>query len=62
MFEEYIERLVDCGYTEENAIQICRRYADKGDWIGMESFMRLNELLYNDIKQYPKEDDYGLEH
>lgn len=49
---ELVERLMVCGYPEEAAVDICRKYASAGDFSGLEAFVRSNELLYDDRKQY----------
>lgn len=53
-----IKRLVACGFTQKNAEDIYFKYGARGDWDALEDFIRGCELLYNDYKQYPKEDDY----
>ncbi len=52
-----INRLIACGFTTQNAEEIYFQYGVKGDWTGLESFIRGCELLYNDYKQYPKEEE-----
>lgn len=52
---ELINRLVDCGFTESNATDICMRYAANNRWNDLEDYIRANELLYNDWKQYPSD-------
>lgn len=49
---ELVSRLMGCGYPEEAAVDICRKYASDGDFTGLEAFVRSNELLYDDRKQY----------
>ena len=51
-----ISRLVACGFTEKNAEDIYFEYGIRRDWDGLENFIRGCELLYNDRKEYPKED------
>lgn len=51
-----IKRLVACGFTEKNALEIYSRYSRREDWDGLERFTRECELLYNDYKEYPKEE------
>ena len=54
---EKIRRLVDCGFSEKTAIKIFETYYDRKDLNGLESFIRECELLYNDYKEYPKEEE-----
>ena len=54
---EIINRLIACGFTEKNAVDICCKYGAKGEWSALEDFVRGCELLYNDQKEYPKEDE-----
>ena len=49
---ELVARLVACGFTESNAKDACEKYAAEGDFSGLERFIRQNELLYDDRKQY----------
>ena len=49
---ELIARLVACGFTESAARDTCEKYAAEGDFSGLERFIRQNELLYDDRKQY----------
>lgn len=51
-----IKRLIACGFTEQNAVDAYNKYAFRGDWNGLENFVRSCELLYNDHKEYPKEE------
>lgn len=51
-----IKRLIACGFTEKNAEDICFKYGARGDWDGLENFIRGCELLYDDRKEYPKEE------
>ena len=53
--KELIERLIKCGFTESNATDICMKYAADNRWKDLEDYIRANELLYNDWKQYPSE-------
>lgn len=53
----FIDRLIACGFTEGNAIDICYKYAANEDWAGLESYIRSAELLFDDRKQYPKEEE-----
>jgi hypothetical protein len=51
----YIDRLMACGFPEGLALEICGKYADKGRWTALETFVRCNELFNDDRKQYPSE-------
>lgn len=53
--KELIERLVKCGFSESNATEIYMKYAADNRWKDLEDYIRANELLYNDWKQYPSE-------
>lgn len=44
------ERLVNCGYTEEMAEEICKLY--KNDTKGLSLFVRVMELFYDDRREY----------
>lgn len=49
---ELVARLMACGFTEPTARDTCEKYAAEGDFSGLERFIRQNELLYDDRKQY----------
>ena len=49
---ELVKRLVACGYTESNAIDICQKYAAEGNFSGLLKFIKFVELLLDDRKQY----------
>lgn len=49
---KYIQRLMDCGWMETSAVEICQKFAADGDFSGMKEFVRQQELLYDDRKQY----------
>ena len=49
---ELVARLVACGFTQSTARDTCEKYAAEGDFSGLERFIRQNELLYDDRKQY----------
>lgn len=53
---ETIERLINCGFTEENAVSAFHMYAVRQDWEGLEKLLHNAELIYNDYKEYPKEE------
>lgn len=44
----YIDRLLSCGYTEENALDTCYSYAASEDWDGLESYVRTAESIYKE--------------
>lgn len=52
---EMISRLTRCGFTEPNAVDLCMKYAAEDRWAELEAYIRANELLYDDWKQYPDE-------
>lgn len=52
-----VKRLIACGFTENNAWNIYFQYGTLGDWDGLDRFIRWCELLYDDYKQYPKEEE-----
>lgn len=49
---ELIKRLINCGFSEFTAWDICTKFAADGDYSGLKEFIRQQELLYNDRKQY----------
>lgn len=49
---ELIKRLINCGFTESNAWDICMKYAADGNYSGLEGYIHQQELLYDDRKQY----------
>ncbi len=51
--DKLVQRLVNCGWTETNAIDTCMYYAAKGDWDGLEKYIRECELMYDDRREYP---------
>lgn len=44
------ERLINCGYTEEMAKEICALY--EKDANGLSLFVRVMELFYDDRREY----------
>lgn len=52
---ELVKRLMDCGFSESNALDLCMRYAANNQWDELEKYIHTNELLYDDRKQYPSE-------
>lgn len=50
--KELIERLISCGFTENNAKNVCEKYALNGDINELKAFVRAQELIYDDRKQY----------
>lgn len=49
---ELIKRLINCGFSEFTAWDICTKFAADGDYSGLKEFIRQQELLYDDRKQY----------
>ena len=49
---ELIKRLINCGFTESSAWDICMKYAADGNYSGLEGYIHQQELLYDDRKQY----------
>ena len=49
---ELVARLMACGWMETSAKDTCEKYAAEGDFSGLERFIRQNELLYDDRKEY----------
>ena len=49
---KYIRRLMDCGWIEASAVEICQKFAADGDLTGLKEFVRQQELIYDDRKQY----------
>ena len=47
-----IQRLINCGYTEANAIDICQKYAADKNLEGLEHFIRLAERFDDDRNEY----------
>lgn len=44
--EDYISRLVQCGFSQENAKAICKAYKDRKDLKGLTQFVHNAEELY----------------
>lgn len=44
------ERLIECGYTEEMANEICRLY--ENDESGLSMFVHIVELFFDDRREY----------
>ena len=49
---ELVGRLIDCGFTESTAWDTCMKYAADGDFSGLKEYIRQQEILYDDRKQY----------
>lgn len=49
---ELVKRLIDCGYTESSATDICQKYEADGDFSGLLKFVKFVEMLMDDQKQY----------
>lgn len=54
--DEFIDCLIACGFTERNAVTIVYQYAARDDWDGLKDLIRRAEILYDDRKEYSKED------
>jgi hypothetical protein len=52
---DYIKQLMEIGLDEKQAIKICGIYAC--DLKSLEEYIKINKLLLDDRKQYPKEDN-----
>lgn len=50
-----LARLMAMGLTEVQAKEIINHYAAMRDWDGLERYVRLIEIFYDDSYQYPKE-------
>ena len=47
-----IERLVSCGWTTSDAADTCFQYAAEGKFSELEAFIRQQELLFDDRREY----------
>ena len=47
-----IERLVSCGWTTSDAADTCFQYAAEGKFSELEAFIRQQELLFEDRREY----------
>ena len=47
-----IQRLINCGYTEAYAIDMCQKYAADTNREGLEHFIRLAERFDDDRNEY----------
>lgn len=52
----FVARLVACGITETNALSLYENYKNRSDLQGLERYVRLVELIFDDRNEYPKED------
>lgn len=56
-----LEKLKGYGLTEKEAKKIINRCSAERNMSGLASYLAFLDLLFDDHKQYPKEDkDYGL--
>jgi hypothetical protein len=49
---ELVKRLVACGWTISNATDACFQYAAEGKFSELEAFIRQQELLFDDRREY----------
>ena len=49
---ELVKRLVACGWTTSNATDACFQYAAEGKFSELEAFIRQQELLFDDRREY----------
>nr|DAM08850.1 MAG TPA: hypothetical protein [Caudoviricetes sp.] len=49
---ELVKRLVACGWTTSNAADTCFQYAAEGKFSELEAFIRQQELLFDDRREY----------
>ena len=49
---ELVKRLVACGWTASNATDTCFQYAAEGKFSELEAFIRQQELLFDDRREY----------
>ena len=49
---ELVKRLVACGWTISNAADTCFQYAAEGKFSELEAFIRQQELLFDDRREY----------
>lgn len=52
---EMIERLMRCGYRDDTAMEICRRYLTEQDAEGLTVFVRTSELMTDDRREYAED-------
>lgn len=45
---ELADRLISCGFSEGNAVEICRRYISDGQAEILVSFVEYSEILYRE--------------
>lgn len=53
---EYARRLVKCGFTTKNAQNVCDQFLARYAADELEHFVRTTELIFDDRKEYAKED------
>lgn len=46
--EKFIDRLVSCGFSRQNAFIVCRSYSGRGDMAGLEEFVRNAEKMFEE--------------
>ena len=49
---ELVKRLVACGWTTSDAADTCFQYAAEGKFSELEAFIRQQELLFDDRREY----------
>lgn len=49
-------RLMMCGFTENNAKQVCDKYRNAGDDYGLERYVRFTELIFDDRREWSREE------
>ena len=49
---ELVKRLVACGWTTSDAADTCFQYAAEGKFSELEAFIRHQELLFDDRREY----------
>ena len=48
---EYVKRLIDCGFSREMALAVCRNYTKQNKWRDLERY----------IEDVEREDEYDFE-
>lgn len=56
MLRDYVDRLVACGMDEPAAMRICGVYASWRNYSGLEEFVHMSEIVFDDRKEYAMED------
>lgn len=49
---EMVDRLIRCGFTEQEANETIQKYAGDWDFSGLEAFIRGHELFLDDRREY----------